>query len=173
MTLQSENGAPSFYTFATFRPGRTALVYGGVLSILAFCAVAFVFNYGIKEKLWSFEGAPYGFISPAASESPKISTPTSAQADKIVRVALPDRVLRSLTGTYFSTTANRKYLVTFDGGQLSLQIDRGNRIELIPISDDTLYAGQGHLIKFAATPAGTIDQLDLYDNGRHIVAARQ
>jgi hypothetical protein len=57
MTFQTENGAPSFYTFPSFHPHRNALLYGAVLSLIAFCAVTLIFNYGIREKLWSYQAA--------------------------------------------------------------------------------------------------------------------
>lgn len=173
MTLQAENGAPSFYTFATFRLGRTALIYGALISLLAFCAVTFVFSYGIRQKLWSIEGISYGSISPAFSENQDASSSAVEQTEKIMRIALPDRILRSLTGTYVSAEANRKYIVWLQQGQLILRIDSQPLLELVPVSDDTLYAGEGHLIKFHLTAMGNIDRLDLYDNGRHIVALRQ
>jgi hypothetical protein len=173
MTLHAENGAPAFYTFATFRPGRCALFYGGLLSLLAFCAVTFVFNYGIKEKLWSFEGVPYGYISPSAPTLENAPSASSASRETIVGVVLPDHILRSLTGTYFSAEANRKYLISLNNGRLSLCIDSQQLIELVPTSEDTLYAGEGHIIKFRVSATGSIDRLDLYDNGRHIIAHRQ
>jgi hypothetical protein len=172
MTLQPENGAPSFYTFATFRLGRTAFMYGCLLSLLAFCAVAFVFNYGIRETLWSVpERLHYGSIAP--SEIQNTPSSVAASSENIVRVALPDRILHSLTGAYFSPEANRKYVVSLQQGQLILRIDSQPLLELVPVSDDTLYAGEGHLLKFHPTAMGTVDRLDFYDNGRHIVALRQ
>lgn len=173
MTLQPENGAPSFYTFTTFSPGRSALIYGGLLSFLAFCAVTFVFNYGIKEKLWSFEGAPFGFISPSGSQGRNAPSGVAPATESIVRLVLPDHVLRSLTGAYFSVEANRKYFISLQQGQLSLRIDSQQPIELVPVSDDTLVAGKGHVIKFHFSTAGSIDRLDLYDSGRYIIAQRQ
>jgi hypothetical protein len=68
---------------------------------------------------------------------------------------------------------NRKYLVTLDNGRLNLQIDGQEKVELVPVSDHSLYAGEERWIEFAATPAGTIEQLDIYDHARHIVARRQ
>ena len=47
MTLQSEIGAPSFYTFSSFHLHKNALFYGAVLSLISFCAVTLIFNYGI------------------------------------------------------------------------------------------------------------------------------
>ncbi len=172
MTLQSENGAPSFYTFASFRPGRIALLYGGVLTILSFFVVVFLFNYGIREKLRSFENVSYGSISPSpASPHDNTSTPKPAERT-IVSVALPDSTIRSLIGSYFSATANRKYAITFEGDQLSLQIDAQKKFDLIPVSDHALY-GEGLMIEFMATPEGKIDRLHIYERGRHIVAVRQ
>jgi len=178
MALQSENGVPSFYTFTAFSPGRIALVYGGLLTILSFCVVVFLFNYGIREKLWGSETVPYGSISPSAA-SVIDNTPNPMPAKRtIVRVALSDSTIHSLVGNYFSATANRWYCITREGDQLRLQIDAQPKIDLIPVSDHGLYGG-GATIEFMATPAGKIDgidaihQIDIYDRGIHIVAARQ
>ncbi len=172
MTLQAENGAPSFYTFASFRPGRIALLYGGVLTIISFFVVVFLFNYGIREKLRTFENVSYGSISPSPA-SPGDDTPNPMPAEPtIVSVALPDAIMHSLIGSYFSATANRKYAITLDGDELSLQIDAQKKFDLIPVSDHALY-GEGLMIEFMATPAGTIDRLHIYERGRHIVAVRQ
>ena len=172
MTLQAENGAPSFYTFASFRPGRIALLYGGVLTIISFCVVVFLFNFGIREKLRSFELVSYGSITPSPA-SARDNTPTPMPADAtIVRIGLSDSTIHSLVGSYFSATVNRKYVISLDGDQLSLQIDAQKKFDLIPVSDHALY-GDGLMIEFMATPAGKIDRLDIYDRGRRIVAVRQ
>ena len=173
MTLQPENGAPSFYTFPTFRPARNALLYGGLLSIFAFCAVTFIFNYGIKEKLWSYETAQPGLVSPDSVESVRSSASVAISAATLRRIALSDQVLHSLEGTYFSEAVNRTYYVTLSSRRLYLQIDQQEKIELTPVANDTLYAGEGHVIKFAPGAAGTVEHLDVYDNGIHIVAVRQ
>jgi hypothetical protein len=175
MTLQSEDGVPSFYTFATFRLGRIALVYGGLLSVISFCVVVFLFNYGIREKLWSFQTVDYGSISPSPAEALN-STPEPITAGRtIVKVALSDSIIHSLIGSYFSAKANRRYAITLKGDQLSLQIDAQDKFDLVPVSNHSLY-GNGNeefMIEFMATTAGKIDQLDIYDRGRHIVASRQ
>jgi hypothetical protein len=173
MALQPESGAPTFYTFTAFRLGRTPLFYGGLLSVLTFCAVVFLFHYGLKEKLWSYETLQFGAISPSPADVITNSPSALGAAQQVVRAILPEAVLRSLAGTYFSPEANRTYRVSFQQEQLSLQIDSLQRFELIPVSDDTLYAGEGHIIKFVPTVTGSIDRLDLYDNGRHIVAHRR
>jgi hypothetical protein len=174
MTLQPEN-APSFYTFATFKLGKRALLYGAILSIVAFWAAALAFTVGITETLWTpSEPVSYGTIAPSPANSlERSSSPADSPLQKIVRVALSDRVLRSLTGTFVSTAVNRKYLVTLDNGRLNLRIDGQEKVELVPVSDHSLYAGEERWIEFAATPAGTIEQLDIYDHARHIVARRQ
>ena len=180
MTLQAENGAPSFYTFATFRPGRIALVYGGVLTIISFCVVVFLFNYGIREKLWSVDGISYGSISP----SPAVAfdnKPQPAQAKRatIARVSLSDSTIHSLIGSYYSATANRRYTIAHEGDQLSLQIDDQEKIRLIPVADQRLYADQTLTIEFKAVSGvktGQLDivhQLDIDDHGIHIIAVRQ
>lgn len=173
MTLQSENGTPSFYTFATFRPGRIALLYGGLLTILSFCVVVFLFNYGIREQLWSFESVPHGSISPSpASTRDDTSTPSQAQRT-IVRVALSDSTIHSLVGSYFNATANRRYTIRLEGDRLNLQIDAQQKFDLIPVSDRRLYVNEDFTIEFRATPAGKTDRLDIDDRGIHIVAVRQ
>ena len=173
MTLQSDNGAPSFYTFASFRPGRIALVYGGVLTILSFSVVVFLFNYGIREQLWSFETVSYGSIAPSpASAAADNANPVQAE-QTIARVALSDSAIHSLIGSYFSATANRRYTITLEGDQLSLQIDAQQKFDLIPVSDHSLYANEDLAIEFRATSAGKIDRLDIHDRGIHIVAVRQ
>jgi hypothetical protein len=173
MTLQPENGAPSFYTFPTFRPARKALLYGGLLSIFAFCAVTFIFNYGIKEKLWSYEMVQPGLVSPGPVESAQGSASAAISAETLRRIALSDHVLHSLEGTYFSEAVNRTYNVSLNGRRLYLQIDHQEKIELIPVSGDTLYAGEGHVIKFAPGVTGSVEHVDVYDNGSHIVAVRR
>lgn len=179
MTLSSENGTPSFYTFATFRPGRIALLYGGLLTIVSFCVVVFLFNYGIREKLWSFEGVSYGSISPSPASAPDNNTNPTQAKRAIVRVALSDSTIQSLIGSYFSATANRRYTIGFEGDQLSLQMDAQQKLDLIPLSDHSLYANEDLKIEFRAASGGKVDQLDIvrqldiYDHGIHIVAARQ
>jgi hypothetical protein len=172
MTLQAENGAPSFYTFASFRPGRIALLYGGVLTIISFCVVVFLFNFGIREKLRSFENVSYGSISPSPASAPDNTAIPMPAAGTIVSVGLPDSIVHSLVGSYFSATANRKYAITFEGDQLSLHIDAQKKFDLIPVSDHSLY-GDGLMIEFLATPDGKIERLHIYDHGRHIIAVRQ
>ena len=174
MTLQPEHGAPSFYTFATFKPARRALLYGGLSSILAFWAEVAVFNYGIHENLWTFETVRYGTGLPSPAENlTRSSSAAASHPQKIVRVALADHVLRSLAGAYYSASVNRKYLVALEDGRLSLQVDGQEKVELIPVSAHSLYAGEERWIEFTATSAGTIDQLDIFDHGRHIIALRQ
>jgi hypothetical protein len=173
MTLQSDNGEPSFYTFTAFRPGKIALLYGGLLTILSFCVVVFLFNYGIREKLWSFETVSYGSINPSpASASDSNQNPMQAQRT-IKRVALSDSTIHSLVGSYFSATANHKYAITLEGDRLNLRIDAQTGMELIPVSDHSLYANQDLAIEFRAANGGKVYQLDIYDRGRHFVAARQ
>ncbi|MGE5321278.1 MAG: hypothetical protein ACM3SW_00340 [Actinomycetota bacterium] len=173
MTLQPQNGAPSFYTFANFHPGRNALLYGAALSVISFCAVALIFNYGIREKLWSFQTAQPLSIEPSyATPMNSAAHASSAAPETITRVWLADSVLHSLEGVYFSAEVNRTYLIAVDGRRIYLQIDHQEPIELIPVSEDTLYAGEGHLIKFRADGAGQVDRLEIYNNGQHIVARR-
>jgi hypothetical protein len=173
MTLQSENGVPSFHTFASFRPGRIALVYGGVLSIMSFSVVVFLFNFGIREKLWSIEGVTYGSISPSpAVAGDNTSAPRPAERT-IMRSALSDSTIQSLIGSYFSATANRRYAIAREGDQLSLQIDAHQKVSVIPVSDHSLYVNDDLTIEFMASSAGKTDRLDIYDRGIHIVAARQ
>ncbi len=172
MTLQSENGAPSFHTFATFRPGRIALLYGGVLTIISFGVVVFLFNFGIREKLRSYQNVSYGAISPSPASAPDSTTNPMPAERTIASVALPDTTIHSLVGSYFSSTANRKYAITLVADQLSLQIDAQKKFELIPVSDHALY-GEGLMIEFMATPAGKIERIHIYDRGIHIVAVRQ
>ena len=173
MTLQSDNGTPSFYTFASFKPGRIALVYGGVLTILSFSVVVFLFNFGIREKLWSIEGVSYGSISPSPAVAGDNTSAPRPEERTIVRVALSDATIKSLLGSYFSATANRRYAITREGDRLSLQIGNQQKFELIPVSDHRLYANEDLTIEFAATAAGKINQLDVYDRGIHITAIRQ
>ena len=172
MTLQSENGAPSFYTDPTFRPAGTALLYGLLLSIVAFCLVILVFNYGIRETLWSYATPDSNSLFPTTSDNSSNSFPQTS-TETITRISLPNSVLQSLQGTYFSEQVNRTYDLTLDGDTIYLQIDRQQKLELVPVSQDTLYVSEGHIVKFHPTAIGNIDRLDLYDNGRHIVALRQ
>jgi hypothetical protein len=133
----------------------------------------FLFNYGIREKLWSFQPVDYGSISPSPAEALN-STPEPITAGRtIVKVALSDSTIHSLTGSYFSAKANRSYAITRKGDQLSLQIDAQDKFDLVPVSNHSLYGNEEFMIEFMATPAGKIDQLDIYDRGRHIVASRQ
>lgn len=127
MTLQSENGAPSFYTVPSFRPAGNALLSGLLLSIAGFCLVVLVFNYGIRETLWSYatpeSNSELTATSNASSESfPQTSTET------ITRISLPHSVLQSLQGTYFSEQVNRTYEITLDGQNIYLQIDRQQKL---------------------------------------------
>lgn len=172
MTLQPENGAPSFYTVPAFRPTGNALLSGLLLSIAGFCLVTLIFNYGIRETLWSY-ATPESTSDLTASSDASSMTVRQASTETITRISLPNSVLQSLQGTYFSEQVNRTYDITLDGRNIYLQIDRQQKLELVPVSEDTLYAGEGHLIKFHLTAMGNIDRLDLYDNGRHIVALRQ
>ena len=174
MTLQTESGAPSFYTFPSFHPRRNALLYGAVLSLVAFCAVTLMFNYGIREKLWSFQTTPPPAIEPAYAKPTAEPAPASVRAEHtITRVSLPESVLQSLEGVYFSAKVSRTYRISLGGRRIYLQVDQQEKIELIPISDDTLYAGETRLIKFAPASAGSIDRLDIYDGGLHAVARRE
>jgi len=173
MTLQSENGVPSFHTFASFRPGRIALVYGGLISVISFCVVVFLFNYGIREKLWSFEGVSYGTISPSLASADDNTSASRPTERTILRSALSDSTIQSLIGSYFSPTANRWYTISREGDQLSLQIGSQQKVSLIPVSDHGLYVNDDLTIEFMAASAGKIDRLDIYDRGIHIVAARQ
>ena len=172
MTLQTENGAPSFYTFPSFHPRRNALLYGVVLSLIAFCAITLIFNYGIREKLWSYNSAAFDSSASPSSENVSSSFSQTSVPPTIRAVTLPDSVLHSLEGTYFSAEVNRTYLIIVDGQQIYWQVDHQAKTELIPVSDDTLYAGEGHLIKFAADSAGRVDHIDLYDDGHHVIARR-
>ena len=172
MTLQSENGAPSFYTVPSFRPAGNALLSGVLLSIAGFCLVVLVFNYGIRETLWSYATPESNSELTASSDASSESFPQTS-TEMVTRVSLPNSILQSLQGTYFSEQVNRTYEITLDGHHIYLQIDRQQKIELVPIAEDTLYAGDGHLIKFRLTALENIDRLDLYDNGQHIVAFRK
>lgn len=170
MTFQTGNGAPSFYTFPTFHPHRNALLYGAVLSLIAFCVVTLIFNYGIQEKLWSYQAAEPDLASSATSG---VMSSSSSAEMTIRRIALPDTVVHSLVGVYFSAEVNRTYAITLDERQIYLQIDQQQKIELIPVSDDTLYISEGHLLKFAPGVAGAVERLNIYDNGTHVTAIRQ
>jgi hypothetical protein len=130
------------------------------------------FDYGIRETLWSYATPESNSDLTAFS---KATSTSSAQTgtERITRISLPGSVLQSLKGTYFSEQVNRTYDITLKGRNIYLQIDRQQKLELVPVSEDTLYAGEGHLIKFHLTSMGDIDRLDLYDHGRHIVALRQ
>ncbi|HEX7289424.1 MAG TPA: hypothetical protein VF532_24790 [Candidatus Angelobacter sp.] len=172
MTLQPAN-APSFYTFTTFRLGKRTLLYGAILSIVAFWAVALAFTFGISETLWTpSQPAQSGTVTPSPARNLE-SSHASLPPQQIVPVALPKHVLRSLTGTFVSAAAHRTYLITLHEGLLNLEIDGLEKVVLIPVSNHSLYAGEERRIEFAATPAGAIDQLEIYDHGRHIVAHRQ
>ena len=173
MTFQTENGAPSFYTFPSFHPRWNALLYGAVLSLLAFCAVTLIFNYGIREKLWTYDSAGLNSGASVPSESVSGSFSQTAAPSTIRAVTLSDSILHALEGTYLSVEVNRTYSLTVDKRQIYWQIGGEQKIALVPISDDTLYAGEGHLIKFGVNSAGRVDHLDIYDNGRHIVASRE
>ena len=172
MTLQPENGAPSFYTVPAFRPAGNALLYGLLLSLASFCVITLIFNYGITETLWSYETPTSNSgitdsLDQSSTNSPQIAI------DKIVRVSLPDSILDSLTGAYFSQEQNRSYVITVDDHKIWLQIDRQPKLELVPVSADTLFAGEGFLVKFSANQSGQVDHLDVYSNGRHFIAERQ
>ena len=172
MTLQSENGAPSFYTVPTFRPAGTALLYGLLLSIVAFCVVTLVFNYGIRETLWSYATPESNSVFPTTSDNSSNSFPQTS-TETITRISLPNSVLQSLQGTYFSEQVNRTYEITLDGDTIYLQIDRQQKFELVPVSEDTLYAGEAFILKFSPDLAGQVDHLDIYRHGQHFVALRQ
>jgi len=172
MTLQPENGAPSFYTVPTFRPAGNALLTGLLMSIAGFCLVVLIFNYGIRETLWSYASPESDSDLTAFSDAASTSLP-QAGTERIVRISLPNSILQSLRGTYFSEQVNRHYEITLDGNAIYLQIDHQQKLELVPVAEDTLYAGDGHLVKFRLTVRANIDRIDLYDNGRHIVAIRQ
>jgi hypothetical protein len=172
MTFQTGNGAPSFYTFPSFHPRRNALLYGAVLSVIAFCAVTLIFNYGIREKLWIYDSAGLNLGASVPSESVSGSFSQTDVPGTIRAITLSDSALHFLEGTYFSVEVSRTYSITLDKRHIYWQIGGEEKIELVPISDDTLYADEGHLIKFA-TSAGRVDHLDIYDNGRHIVASRE
>ena len=174
MTLQPENGAPSFYTFSNFQLHKNALLYGAVLSLLSFCAVILIFNYGIREKLWSFQTAQPLSIEPSYAQPTANAAPARAAApETITRVSLPDSVLHSLAGAYFSEQVNRTYHISLDGNRIYLEVDQQEKRELIPIANDTLYAGDGQLIKFSLSRSGTIDQLDFYNDGQHTISRRR
>lgn len=175
MTLQAENGTPSFYTFSNFHLHKNALLYGAALSLISFCAVTLIFNYGIREQLWSFQTAQPLSIEPSyAQPVNNAALAGGAAPETITRVWLADSALHSLEGVYFSAKVNRTYLITVDRRrQIYLKIDHQELIELIPVSEDTLYAGEGHLIKFKADQAGRIDHLEIYNNGQHIIARRR
>jgi hypothetical protein len=172
MTLQPENGVPSFYTVPRFRPGGNALLSGLLLSVAAFGLVAFIFNYGINETLWSYATPESNSEFTASSNASSMSVPQSS-TETITRIPLPQAMLQSLQGTYFSEQVNRTYDITLDGHNIYLQIDRQQKLELVPVSEDTLYAGEGFILKFSPNLAGDVDHLDIYRNGQHIVALRQ
>jgi hypothetical protein len=172
MTLQPENGVPSFYTVPRFRPGGNALLAGLLLSVAAFGLVAFIFNYGINETLWSYATPESNSEFTASSNASSMSVPQS-NTETITRIPLPQAMLQSLQGTYFSEQVNRTYDITLDGHNIYLQIDRQQKLELVPVSEDTLYAGEGFILKFRPNLAGDVDHLDIYRNGQHIVALRQ
>lgn len=172
MTLQPENGAPSFYTLPEFRPARNALVCGVLLSVAAFCVVTLIFNYGIREKLWSYE-VPESSSSLTASSGNSSTYAPQTRTEQIVRISLPDSILHSLQGAYFSQEQNRSYIVTVDDHTIFLRIDRHPKFELVPVSEDTLTADEGFLVKFSANQSGEVDHLDVYRNGQHFIAQRQ
>jgi hypothetical protein len=172
MTLQPENGAPSFYTVPAFKPAGNALLSGLLLSIAGFCFVVLIFNYGIGETLWSYATPEPNSDLTAFSAAARHSFP-QASTERIARISVPDSLLRSLQGTYFSEQVNRTYEITLDGDKIYLQIDRQQKLELVPVSDDTLYAGEGFIVKFSPDVVGQVDHLDIYNNGQHLIAQRR
>ena len=172
MTLQPENGAPSFYTVPAFRPAGNALLSGLLLSIAGFCLVVLIFNYGIRETLWSYATPESNSDVTAFSEAASTSS-AQASTERITRISFPNSIFQSLQGTYFSKQVNRTYEITLDGDEIYLQIDRQQKLELVPVAQDTLYAGEGFIVKFSPDVVGQVDHLDIYNNGQHIVALRK
>ncbi len=72
------------------------------------------------------------------------------QAERTIkRVALSDSAIHSLVGSYFSEKANHKYVITIEGDRLNLRIDAQTGMELIPVSDHSLYANEDLAIEFS------------------------
>jgi hypothetical protein len=172
MTLEPENGAPSFYTVPAFRPAGNALLSGLLLSVAAFCVVVLIFNYGIRETLWSYATPESKSDFTAFSDAGSTSLPQTS-TETITRISLPNSVIQSLEGTYFSEQLNRTYDITLAGRNIYMQIDHQQKLELIPVSEDTLYGGEAFILKFSRNLAGDVDHLDIYRNGQHFIAQRQ
>ena len=47
----AEDGVPHFYSFASYKPRKAALIYGALLSVATFTVFCITFNYGIHESL--------------------------------------------------------------------------------------------------------------------------
>ncbi len=166
MTLHTPNGAPDFYTFAPFHPGKRALTYGVLLSIVIFVAMAFAFNFGTTETLHSaFDNATYGMVDPSAisvqnSDSPAYQT--------VVPVTLPLEVLQALAGTYKEASSGATVILSLKGRELTFH-GVGLYAPLVPVSDHKLLFRDGaeRWIQFSGLEQGRVESLDFFDGRYH------
>jgi hypothetical protein len=75
------NGVPLFYTFESFKPRTSALIDGGILAVVLFCAVCLVLRYNWThpvsipfngsqfESSWDVEPSATSLLSPAGATS--------------------------------------------------------------------------------------------------------
>jgi len=155
------NHMPSFETFDTFPPRKSAIIYGAVLSLILLYVIV--------------SAVPYSGIDFSSQRMPWIAAnPTQASSARIL--------LDQYVGEYISKNPPERISIQIEGDAptdnhltLSLAAAGHSGLTLTPLSPSKflLLGIQNSYVNFTADPQGTICCLSLVVNGNAVFAKRQ
>jgi len=140
---------PGFFTLVDFKPRKSALLYGAVLTLILYGGLFLVLRHSRKH---------YVYLPPALSEW----------------VVSPD-ALDSYTGVYSSDLPNRlTVLLTVKSGQLIVEMPREWKSALVPVQGNRFVFsdGQENWIEFSKHGNGVIYGIRVHRNGSEFQAHR-
>jgi hypothetical protein len=140
---------PAFFTLGDFKPRKSALFYGAVLTLILYCGLFLVLRHSKRH---------YVYLPAALSEW----------------VVSPD-TLDSYAGVYSSDPPNKLTAsVTVISGQLMVEMPGESRSALVPVSGNKFVfsEGQENWIEFSKHRNGVIYGIRVHRNGSEFQAHR-
>ena len=141
--------APAFFTLGDFKPRKSALFYGAVVTLILYSSLFVVLRHSRKH---------YVYLPSALSE----------------RVVSPD-ALDSYAGMYSSDVPNKlTVLITEKNGQLMVEMPREWKSALVPVQGNrfAFSDAQENWIEFSRHANGVIYGIRVHRNGSEFEARR-